>query len=149
MAINKQFLEPPQFSWIDIVDPSAEELAAISKEYSLHEYTLRDCLEPDHLPKHEDLGETHFIITRILTDQDLHNAHTTREISSKVAIFYNDSFIMTVRAYHIFGVLYAADVHRRDLRNEFRLYAGAPAALGLPFGARPDGCHSNDNFLLV
>ena len=54
------------FTWLDIINPTEDELKSISEKYKLHHYTLRDCLEPDHLPKHEDLGDTQFIITRVL-----------------------------------------------------------------------------------
>jgi magnesium transporter len=54
------------FSWIDISNPDAAELQTISETYNLHKFVLKDCLEPDHLPKHEDLTDFQFIITRIL-----------------------------------------------------------------------------------
>jgi magnesium transporter len=85
-----------RFTWIDIVQPTQTELAEISAKYDLHEYTLRDCLEPDHLPKHEDMGDTHFVITRILNDEQPDKVRTVQQISSKIAIFYNKDFIITV-----------------------------------------------------
>lgn len=85
-----------KFSWIDIFNPTEEELKEVSQKYHLHHYTLRDCLEPDHLPKHEDLGSTHFLITRVLIGAQTTEAHTIQEISTKIAVFYNDHFIVTV-----------------------------------------------------
>ncbi len=85
-----------KFTWIDIAQPTEEDLRKISVQYNLHEYTLRDCLEPDHLPKHEDLGDTHFIITRILNEDQPKKVRTVQEISSKIAIFYNADFIITI-----------------------------------------------------
>ncbi len=84
------------FTWVDIVNPTEDELISISEKYKLHHYTLRDCLEPDHLPKHEDLGDTQFIITRVLNKTGKTKAHTVQELSSKVAVFYNASLIITV-----------------------------------------------------
>ncbi len=84
------------FTWLDIVNPTEDELKSISEKYKLHQYTLRDCLEPDHLPKHEDLGDTQFIITRVLNKTGKTKAHTVQELSSKVAVFYNASLIITV-----------------------------------------------------
>jgi magnesium transporter len=84
------------FTWVDIANPSNEELQGISQKYDLHEYTLRDCLEPDHLPKHEDLGHSHFLISRILTDQTHPRADSIQEMTNKVAIFYNKKFLITV-----------------------------------------------------
>jgi magnesium transporter len=67
----------------------------ISAEFGLHQYTMLDCLEPDHLPKYEELDGINFIITRVLTsltDED----QTFQNISSKIAVFYNSKFIITV-----------------------------------------------------
>ncbi|MEJ7768102.1 MAG: CorA family divalent cation transporter [Chitinophagaceae bacterium] len=82
--------------WLDITNPSKEELITISKDFSLHYYTLQDCLQPDHLPKHEELENAHFIITRIYTPDHLDDSKTIQEVSSKVAVFYNDEFIITI-----------------------------------------------------
>jgi len=84
------------FQWIDIVSPTESELLEISKTFGLDQYTLRDCLEPDHLPKSEDIGNIRFIITRILLGSRSDDRHTIQEISTKLAIFYTDSFIITV-----------------------------------------------------
>ena len=96
MPVNNWTVESSKFTWIDIVSPSADDLKAVSEKYNLHHYTLKDCLEPDHLPKYEDLGDTHFIITRILNETQTTKAHTIQEISSKIAVFYNSRFIFTV-----------------------------------------------------
>ena len=96
MAVNNWSVMSSKFTWVDIDRPTEDELKAVSEKYNLHHYTLRDCLEPDHLPKHEDLGETHFLITRILTEGQTKKAHTIQEISSKIAVFYNENFIITV-----------------------------------------------------
>lgn len=96
MPISRWTQDASKFTWLDIINPSEDELKKVSETYQLHQYTLRDCLEPDHLPKHEDLGDTQFIITRILSENQTIKAHTVQEISSKIAVFYNDSFIITI-----------------------------------------------------
>jgi magnesium transporter len=84
------------FTWIDITQPSLDELNLIAREYNLHEYTVRDCLEPDHLPKFEQFNTTNFLITRVYLPRNVRNPHTIQELTSKVAIFYNDTFIITI-----------------------------------------------------
>lgn len=84
------------FSWTDITAPTEEELQKVSEKYGLHQYTLRDCLEPEHLPKSEDIGDTHFFISRILLESKSKQLHTIQQISTKLAVFYNDNFIVTV-----------------------------------------------------
>lgn len=85
------------FTWTDITAPTEAELRSVSDEFGFHHYNLRDCLEPDHLPKSEDLtGEIRFIITRILLGNRADGLHTIQQISTKLAIFYNETFIITV-----------------------------------------------------
>ncbi len=84
------------FKWIDVQGPTMDELKQISRKYRLHRYTVMDCLQPDHLPKQEDLGNMQFVITRFLIDNQPTEAHTVQEISSKVAIFYNAELVITV-----------------------------------------------------
>lgn len=84
------------FTWIDVQDPTVDELKKISKKYKLHRYTVMDCLQPDHLPKQEDLGSMQFVIARYLIENDSIKLHTIQEISSKVAIFYNAEVIITI-----------------------------------------------------
>lgn len=92
-----EFCTPKQkIEWVDIVNPKPEELQVISEKYKLHRYTLKDCLEPDHLPKHEELDNAHFIITRIHTAVNISETYTIQELSSKVAMFYNENFIITI-----------------------------------------------------
>lgn len=114
MSVTTFSDNPQQFEWLDLINPTEVELKKLSEKYNLHHYTLRDCLEPDHLPKYEDLGGTHFIITRILVTSENSKPHTLQEISSKVAIFYNDSFILTV---HRLPQLFLAELNTKYVES--------------------------------
>ena len=83
------------FEWIDVAQPSAEELAKLAEQYHLHAHTVADCLEPDHLPKYEMTNNTVFIITRKYAPKD-EFADTIQELSSKVALFFSDGFLITI-----------------------------------------------------
>ncbi len=96
MAIVDLSKESQSFKWIDVSNPSEAEIKQISKQFKLHRYTLRDCLQPDHLPKNENLGNMQFAITRILLNDIPVESHTVQGISSKVAIFYNADLVVTV-----------------------------------------------------
>ncbi len=52
------------FKWIDILDPNAEELNEVAKQYGIHEAFIADVLQPEHLPKYEPVGNTSFFILR-------------------------------------------------------------------------------------
>ena len=96
MPVSNFTSDNNKFTWLDIVNPTKEELLSISQTYHLHHYTLRDCLEPDHLPKHEELGATDFIITRMLIADPAEHLISMQELSTKVAIFYNDRLLITI-----------------------------------------------------
>ena len=85
--------------WTDITDPTSEELKEYSKEYNLDYYSLADCLEPAHLPKKESLSNFTFIILRIF-DDNTKKPSSIQEMSHKIAIFYNDTVILTVHRFH-------------------------------------------------
>ena len=96
MSVSSQTVNSGKLLWIDIISPTKAELEEVSKTYGLHQYTLLDCLEPDHLPKSEETGNTQFIITRILLGSRTESLRTIQQISTKLAIFYNEEFIVTV-----------------------------------------------------
>lgn len=84
-----------KFEWIDVAKPTAEELASLAQQYHLHPHTVADCLEPDHLPKFEMTDKTGFVITRKYAPKDGY-ADTIQELSSKVALFFTDDFLISI-----------------------------------------------------
>jgi magnesium transporter len=83
------------FEWTDVAKPTPEELASLAQQYNLHPHTVADCLEPDHLPKFEMTDNTGFVITRKYAPKDDY-ADTIQELSSKVALFFSDEFLITI-----------------------------------------------------
>jgi len=84
------------FSWIDISEPEDTEMAGIAQKFHLHEELVKDCLQPDHLPKYESIENYAFIIFRIYTDREGLEADTVRELTHKIAIFYSKEFLITI-----------------------------------------------------
>jgi len=84
------------FTWLDLTDPSLDELNQVAEQYDLYYTVVKDCLEPDHLPKFESIGPVNFIITRIYNPDKDTDADTIQELSNKIAIFYSKDFIITV-----------------------------------------------------
>ncbi|MBA2626483.1 MAG: magnesium transporter CorA [Gemmatimonadales bacterium] len=119
----------PRLEWLDLIDPSLEELHAIASHYQLFSTLVEDSLEAAHLPKYEKVGDTTFIIVRAYDEHAPADASTVQELTRKVAIFCGPGFIVTI--------------HRVDLpffvplREEFRTRAGAGEAARLPHGLAP------------
>lgn len=84
-----------EITWIDIAQPTVEELATIADTYGLRQHTVADCLEPGHLPKFEMVDDICFIIVRLHAPNDSYS-DTIQELTNKVAIFFNDRFILTI-----------------------------------------------------
>jgi len=86
------------FEWLDVTNPEAAELREIAKKYSLHESSVNDCLQPDHLPKYEIVGNQGdiFIIFRLHTATVVNQADTVRELTDKISIFMNKDRIITI-----------------------------------------------------
>ena len=84
------------FEWIDIINPTAEDLNAIALQYNLHPSAVQDCMQPEHLPKYEVIDDTVFIICRYYDIDCPKNSDTIHELSRKLAIFFHPDFIITI-----------------------------------------------------
>ena len=82
--------------WIDILDPDASELDEVAGKYRINRHIVRDCLDPDHLPKHERLNECSFMITRLFNGNVKAHQDSFHEFTTKIAIFYNKEFLITI-----------------------------------------------------
>jgi magnesium transporter len=88
--------EEKGFTWINVLDPSRDELTDLSKKYKFHQLSLIDSLDPDHLPKYEMMHDVVFIIVRVYDKDAPPDGDTIQELTSKVAIFAGDDFLITI-----------------------------------------------------
>lgn len=84
-----------ELTWIDVAEPTPQELLAIAHEYHLSSHTVADCMEPGHLPKFEKVHNFTFIIVRRHAPNDDY-ADTIQELTNKIAIFFNDQVVITI-----------------------------------------------------
>ena len=96
MTRNLIETEGISYEWIDIIAPERSELQEIAKKYGLHEKSVNDCLQPDHLPKFEEISDINFIILRIYQPNAAADAETIQQITNKIAIFVSARFIITI-----------------------------------------------------
>lgn len=83
-------------NWISITDPGTSEIEELSKEYSLNQHIVRDCMEPEHLPKYEFVDDVHFLILRFYAREPGKRNTTIQDVTNKIAIFYTDRFLITI-----------------------------------------------------
>jgi magnesium transporter len=129
-----------QFEWVDVTDPPQEELHEIARMYNLHDSSVEDCLQPDHLPKYENVGTYIFIIFRLHAGEVTNRADTAQELTDKIAIFIKEDLIITIHrkpweqaeqinenflktgmcksAHHILNEIVKSGLHTYDTRTE-------------------------------
>jgi magnesium transporter len=86
----------PRFVWLDLVDPTREELSELVADFGLHPLAVNDCLDPEHLPKYEPFDNHTFVILRAVDEDAPRTAATVQELTRKIAIFYGPSFLITI-----------------------------------------------------
>ncbi|MGH7508054.1 MAG: magnesium transporter CorA family protein [Gemmatimonadales bacterium] len=86
----------PPFTWLDVVQPTREELGAVARQYGLHSTSVEDSLDPEHLPKYERIGAITFTIVRAMDAAAARDSSTVQEMTRKVAIFYGADFLITI-----------------------------------------------------
>jgi magnesium transporter len=81
------------FVWVGLLEPSADELDSIAREFGLHELAVEDALKAHQRPKVELYGETLFVVVKSAAYVD---SEEVIEIG-EVLIFAHPRFIVTVR----------------------------------------------------
>jgi magnesium transporter len=106
--------EVPPLLWIDLTNPTREELEAVAREHGLHPHLVRDCLEPGHLPKLEIIAPFTFVIARSYDTTVGVDADTAQEMTRKVAVFSGPGVLITVHRKEAPGLIEVRDQLRRD-----------------------------------
>lgn len=84
------------FQWIDVLNLKKEEIPVISEQYNINHLLLEDCIDPNHLPKFEDLGNIKFFLTRFNNSTERSSLNTISDVSTKLGIFVKENLLLTV-----------------------------------------------------
>jgi len=82
--------------WVDVVQPDADELREVAHRFGLHSTSVRDCLDPEHLPKFERFPGRLFVILRVYDVQAPDDASTVQEMTRKLALFIGPDFLISI-----------------------------------------------------
>lgn len=96
ITVVRREAEPTPLVWLDVVDPTPEELACLSRDYGLHPTLVADCLQPFHLPKYEQSGDVTFIIVRAFDENASVTETSVQALTRKIALFLGERFLITV-----------------------------------------------------
>lgn len=124
----------PEFTWIDLVAPDRAELTALATEFGFHHTSVEDCLDPWHLPKHERIGDTTFVILRVFDPACSPEASSVQETTRKIAVFYRAGLVVTVHR----ADLAVVEAARLRFRDEVKERCTETAVLGALFNGALD-----------
>jgi len=81
------------YVWIDLVNPTRDDLVALAEPFGLHPLAIEDCLDDQQVPKIEDFpGNTFVLVNRHhFSDRTLH--------IEEVDFFIGQGFLLTVSAH--------------------------------------------------
>ena len=84
-----------QWEWIDVTAPTDEDLRFLHERYHINYLLLEDTIDPNHLPKFEEVGDVKFFLARESTDLERRTLNNISDISSKLGIFLLPKLIIT------------------------------------------------------
>jgi magnesium transporter len=95
MLRNLPLPEGSTFTWVDLVDPTAAEMAEVADRYGLHPAAVRDLLNQPHLPKYERLPGQQLLILRAY-DEVAKRGDTIQAMTRRLVVLMLDGAIITV-----------------------------------------------------
>jgi magnesium transporter len=103
-----------KYKWIDVLNPTSDEMQLIASEHGIHKTFIVDILQPEHLPKHEIVANTSFFILRYYAP-DKHDTDTIQGLTNKIAIFQTDNLLLTI---HLHEAQFLEDIRNSILKDE-------------------------------
>ena len=94
MPIEQKY-KTAQWEWIDVTAPTDEDLRFLHERYHINYLLLEDTIDPNHLPKFEEVGDVKFFLARESTDLERRTVNNISDISSKPGIFLLPKLIIT------------------------------------------------------
>ena len=79
--------------WLGLYEPAAEDLAAVAREFGLHELAVEDAVKAHQRPKLERYGDTLFLVLRPARYED----ETETVLFGELDVFVGPQFVVTVR----------------------------------------------------
>ena len=83
------------FTWVDLIDPSAAEMAEVANRYGLHPAAVRDLLNQPHLPKYERLPGQQLLILRAY-DEVAKRGDTIQAMTRRLVVLMMEGVVLTV-----------------------------------------------------
>lgn len=95
MPIEQKY-KHAHWEWLDVIAPTEEDLQFLHERYHINKMLLEDTIDPNHLPKYEEVDQVKFFLTRESTDLERRALNNISDISSKLGIFLVPGLIITM-----------------------------------------------------
>lgn len=82
--------------WLDVEMATEEDLAFLHNRYHINNLLLEDTIDPNHLPKYEEVDEVKFFLMRENTDLERQSLNSISDVSTKLSLFVLPNLIISV-----------------------------------------------------
>lgn len=82
--------------WLDVEMATEEDLAFLHNRYHINNLLLEDTIDPNHLPKYEEVDEVKFFLMRENTDLERQSLNSISDVSTKLSLFVLQNLIISV-----------------------------------------------------
>jgi magnesium transporter len=120
-ALDTARAQGGSFIWIGMHDPTADELAKVATEFSLHALAVEDALKAHQRPKVEEYDDSLFVVLKTVR----YDEESQQIELGDVMLFVGDSFVVTVRH----GQGRALGHLRKRLEEQHHLLECGPSAV--------------------
>lgn len=82
--------------WLDVEMATEEDLDFLHNGYHINNLLLEDTIDPNHLPKYEEVDEVKFFLMRENTDLERQSLNSISDVSTKLSLFVLPNLIISV-----------------------------------------------------
>lgn len=83
-------------TWVDICDPSKNDLEQLVLEFSLPEELVQDTVNAKHLPKYELVSDAHWVILRLFDEHCAPTDYSLRDTTRKITLFWKGNILLSI-----------------------------------------------------
>ena len=100
--MKKSEHELQNFRWIDLTNPKKSDLNHLAQEFNIPNRILMNALDPEHLPKYEQLESATVIYLRVI-DPSKTQAVNIQDLTTKITLIITENVVMSIhRLDHLF-----------------------------------------------
>jgi magnesium transporter len=116
--MKKHSVDMEDLKWIDLVAPNKSDLNHLSKELEIPKRILVNSLDPEHLPKYEDIGNTTVIYLRTIDPSGNPQAVNIQDLTTKITLIIKDNLLISI---HRLDKPYLEELREKSLKENISM----------------------------